>query len=43
MGKRVSPQDLDYVQIDDALVDAAVRALEAADGGQIRKLTRGRR
>jgi len=31
ISESVSPQELDYVQIDDALVDAAVRALEAAE------------
>ena len=39
MGDHVPPQELDYVRIDDALVDAAVRALEAAERLSLKVVT----
>lgn len=39
MSQRVPPEELDYVQIDDALVDAAVRALEAAERAGLKVVT----
>ena len=39
MGDHVPPQELDYVRIEDALVDAAVRALEAAESASLKVVT----
>ena len=35
MSHHVPPQELDYVQIDDALVDAAVRAKIRTEGAKV--------
>ena len=39
MSQRVPPEELDYVQIDDALVAAAVRALDAAERASLTVVT----